>query len=865
MGAPPTSPKVLVIALDACDAGLMLELATEGECPHLAELLETGAVVDTIAPFGTFVGSSWMTITTGADVGTHRYWNWLEIDRDTYQLRSTTPRDSRRPPFWAHLSDAGRRVAVIDVPHADVPRELNGVLVKEWGCHDRHHGTASYPAELLGELEARHGTHPFGTMEHPWGYDAFAPCDYALRAGPYRSRDEERELFDALRRGIDAKRELSLELLDDGPWDLFMTVLGETHCVGHQLWHVHDVAHPRHEPATRALLGDPVVDVYRRVDASIGAHLERVGPDTLVWVQMNHGMGPHYDGDHLLDEILRRLDPRSADVRRGGRATAAVRRSMEVLPERARTAGLGVAARAVRWRADASPPPPSGTTRPHPEASWFRIPGNTTVAPIRLNIEGRERSGVLRRGPELDALVDRLEADLRRIVNLDTGRPAVRAVVRADDVLERRDDDALPDLFVEWDRSAPIERVWSPATGTIAVPYENWRTGDHNDRGLVVVRGPGVGPGRRPSPMSLVDVAPTICAALGAPMATDGAVHQDLLPTSPAARADGALTMTPLVPKVSLGRDRPRDAQPDTAAVASAALDLAGEGTRRALDAQAHIAHDEAELTELRRRVDDLTVRLETLERERNVWATMAWLADEPIVESALVSVITPTHRRPEVLRHAIESVIAQRYPRWELVVVDDGSDTAKSVVADLDDDRVTYLSIPHGGPCAARNAGLDAATGSLIAYLDDDNVLDPAWLQAVVWAFANHPGHQALYGARLIDDWDRVHGRPAGGWPWMQFEAWDRARLERANIADMGVVAHRASAPGARFDESFWECGDWDFFLSLTEHQDPLELPAIAVSYRSDGADRLTGRFVDHEDAVRGKWAARRGAASSR
>jgi hypothetical protein len=291
--------------------------------------------------------------------------------------------------------------------------------------------------------------------------------------------------------------------------------------------------------------------------------------------------------------------------------------------------------------------------------------------------------------------VERLEADLLRLVNLDTGRPAVRAVVRADDVLERSEDDTLPDLFVEWDRSAPIERVWSPATGTVAVPYENWRTGDHNDRGLVVVRGPGVVPGRRPSPMSLVDVAPTICAALGAPMAvTDGVVHHDLLPagtpTHRSRRGPAASVPTvptaPTPPSVALGRDRSRDAHPDTASVAAAALDLAGEGTRRALDAQAHVAHDKAELKELRRRVDDMTLRLETLERERNVWATMAWLADEPIVETELVSVITPTHERPEALRSAVDSLLAQRYPRWELVVVDDGGDSAKSVVSDVDD-----------------------------------------------------------------------------------------------------------------------------------------------------------------------------------
>lgn len=172
----------------------MASLARAGTCPTFAELLDTAAVVDTVAPYGTFVGSSWMTISTGAAVATHRYWNWLEIDPATYSLRATTPRESRRPPFWQHLSDAGRRIAVLDVPHADIPAQLHGVLVKEWGCHDRHHGTGSHPSEVLPDLEARVGRHPYGAMAPPYGEDAFAPCDYTLRAGTHRTREEEHQL-----------------------------------------------------------------------------------------------------------------------------------------------------------------------------------------------------------------------------------------------------------------------------------------------------------------------------------------------------------------------------------------------------------------------------------------------------------------------------------------------------------------------------------------------------------------------------------------------------------------------------------------------------------------------------------------------
>ena len=237
----------------------------------------------------------------------------------------------------------------------------------------------------------------------------------------------------------------------------------------------------------------------------------------------------------------------------------------------------------------------------------------------------------------------------------------------------------------------------------------------------------------------------------------------------------------------------------------------------------------------------------------------MRWLEQEPVEVGPLVSVITPTHRRPEKLRRAIGSVLAQRYPRWELVVVDDGDDAGKAIVADLDDARVVYQQIPHGGACAARNAALELARGEIVTYLDDDNTLDPGWLHAVVWAFENHPDDDVLYGARLFDDEERTHGRGEGGLPWVQLEPFDRLELERHNMADMGVIAHRAGLPGARFDEAFWECGDWDFFLSITEDRDPLMLPAIALRYRTDGQDRLSGRFAHHADLVRAKWARRR------
>ncbi|MFM8267250.1 MAG: alkaline phosphatase family protein, partial [Ilumatobacteraceae bacterium] len=241
------APRVMYIGLDACDAGIIERLARQGRCPTFASLFAEAAVVPTVAPYGTFVGSSWMTITMGRDVARHRYWNWTEVDPQTYEAQGTTPRSAVGVPFWEQVAGAGHRVAVLDVPHMGVPESFNGVMLKEWGCHDRHDGTAAYPPALLDELDQLVGRHPLGCRDHPGGSDAFAPCDYTLRDGAYRNLDEEHRLADLLRAGVDAKHRATVHLLDKERWDLFISVLGEGHCAGHQFWHVHDPAHPRHD------------------------------------------------------------------------------------------------------------------------------------------------------------------------------------------------------------------------------------------------------------------------------------------------------------------------------------------------------------------------------------------------------------------------------------------------------------------------------------------------------------------------------------------------------------------------------------------------------------------------------------------
>jgi len=228
-------------------------------------------------------------------------------------------------------------------------------------------------------------------------------------------------------------------------------------------------------------------------------------------------------------------------------------------------------------------------------------------------------------------------------------------------------------------------------------------------------------------------------------------------------------------------------------------------------------------------------------ERLALIERTAARLRDLDVPESMLVSVVMPTRNRSVRVLTAIESVRAQRYRHWELLVVDDGSgddtwDTLGRLAAG--DDRVRPFRIGHSGPAAARNFALDHARGDVVVYLDDDNRFDPEWLRAVVWAFTDDARRQVLYGARQIDDVDRHRTGVAGGDPWVQFLPWDRNAADFTRV-DMNVLAHRRSSE--RFDASVDFYSDWDLLTRLGEQSDPYELPVIATYYSTDGGDRMT------------------------
>ena len=105
-------------------------------------------------------------------------------------------------------------------------------------------------------------------------------------------------------------------------------------------------------------------------------------------------------------------------------------------------------------------------------------------------------------------------------------------------------------------------------------------------------------------------------------------------------------------------------------------------------------------------------------------------------IERPTASVVICTYNRAAILAEALTSVLAQVIPAgvsFETIVADDGStdDTTEVVARVARNTRipVRHLALPHGGVAAARNAGVEAARGEWVAFIDDDEMASPTWL----------------------------------------------------------------------------------------------------------------------------------------
>ncbi|NLG27892.1 MAG: glycosyltransferase family 2 protein, partial [Chloroflexi bacterium] len=129
------------------------------------------------------------------------------------------------------------------------------------------------------------------------------------------------------------------------------------------------------------------------------------------------------------------------------------------------------------------------------------------------------------------------------------------------------------------------------------------------------------------------------------------------------------------------------------------------------------------------------------------------------------VGIVIPVYNRLTYLGATLESVLAQTFEAWQLVVVDDGSqEDVAGFLRGYSDSRITFLRQDNRGNGAARNAGIAATTGPYVICLDSDDVWEPRMLETCVAALEADPAVDVVYTQhQAIDAQGRALAREPG------------------------------------------------------------------------------------------------------
>lgn len=196
------------------------------------------------------------------------------------------------------------------------------------------------------------------------------------------------------------------------------------------------------------------------------------------------------------------------------------------------------------------------------------------------------------------------------------------------------------------------------------------------------------------------------------------------------------------------------------------------------------------------------------------------------------VSIVIPTYNRLNCVVRAVESALAQRDLgdlEIEIIVVDNSPDAnAREAVGAFApwSSAVRYLNEPKPGVANARNAGVKAARGRWVAFLDDDEEAPPRWIAHLI-AAARRGGVDAVFGP--------VEARAEGGRSIAGFEAYFSRRIDRADGADVTDLAAYLGTNNSLFDRRRCLADSQPFDPALNElgGEDSLLIKRLAMSGR--------------------------------
>lgn len=496
-------PPLIVLGWDAATWDLAARWVAEGKLPHLARLMQRGAwgtIRSTNPPVSP---AAWSSIITGKNPGGHGVYDWFARREGSYAVEYVHTGQIKARPVWEYFNRGGKRIGVFNLPMLYPAVPLDGFMFSGLAAPQAQAENFAYPPALISELE-----------------EAIGPFRHAERT-VYRYGDERAYLEDMLDL-LDYQQRAVLYLMEHHPCDAYLFVLMQIDHAQHKFWRYLSPDYPGYDSARDGAFADAIEQVYRRMDALLGAVVDAVGEQANYMVLSDHGGGPIYGVVHLnrwLHEMgwlhLRR------DVRTRLKLwlarTDAIGRAYRLISR----LGLGWVANLV------SKPARNKVVSSFlgfEDVDWSRTRAYARGAfgQIFINLQGREPQGIVAPGEAYRSAVNELLAALRSLRHPETGEPLATDICRKEEVFSGPFVDQAADVVFSLQHYRYQTSVrMGVEQDSIIGPSEYQDSGGHRPEGILVMAGPDIEAGVRIDDAQVVDVLPTMLALADLPVPAD--------------------------------------------------------------------------------------------------------------------------------------------------------------------------------------------------------------------------------------------------------------------------------------------------------------------------------------------------------
>jgi predicted AlkP superfamily phosphohydrolase/phosphomutase len=511
-------PKVVVIGLDAATWTLLRPWMAEGKMPNLAKLMKAGVSGSLESILPPITPPAWTSFMTGKNPGKHGIFNFIETEHGGYAMNYANATSRRSPTVWKLLNDAGYSVGTMNIPFTYPPEPLKGFQI----------------SGMDTPSEASPFIHPPGLREELVKYLGGIQLD--LRWLGAMSTDERRNKVLAEMEQMDTQwTKAALYLLENHPQDVMMFVFMSIDTVQHYFWQHMDKDHFLHDSNLAPKFGDAVRKVYERLDVATGQIIDRLPPETTLFVVSDHGGGPVVDRTIFLNRYLAQLgllhydEKTTSGIRKLGKKllniSFSVLRSTLSSRQKSRLALLFPKLRQKSEMAYSS----------FTSIDWSRTKAycsEVLASPpsIWINLKGVKSQGIVDPA-EYDALVGFIVGKLAELKDPRTGKPVINRVYRRDEIFHGPFSSEGADLILDWwseDSLFSTQPSFPEDTGQPALIIRERRPsetsewgGTHRLNGILIAHGLGFRSDAEISNARLIDIAPTLLHLLGVPVPED--------------------------------------------------------------------------------------------------------------------------------------------------------------------------------------------------------------------------------------------------------------------------------------------------------------------------------------------------------